>query len=134
MDSNENVHFSNFLGSVTDKRIIVNRKSGDEEILISKISSIILKTNRNYFFIFLGFIGCLVGLFLSFSGVFVGYGIAFTLFISILGFFTAISNLFGGYQIILGITGKEGSKILVGFSKHKEGKEFVQAIKRMVFK
>lgn len=134
MNSNENVQFSNSLGSVTDKRIIVNRKEGDEEIDISKISSIIYKKNRNYFFIFLGIIVFLAGILVSLSGIFVGYGIVLVILFSILGFLTAVANWFGGHQIVLGFSGKDGRKILVGSSKRKEGEEFVQAIKKSIFK
>ena len=136
MNSNENVQFSNSLGSVTDKRIIVNRKEGDEEIDISKISSIIYKKNRNYFFIFLGIIVFLAGIYffylnLRYLGV---YEIVLVILFSILGFLTALANWFGGHQIVLGFSGKDGRTISVGSSKRKEGEEFVQAIKKSIFK
>jgi hypothetical protein len=139
MELTEKLLFNNSFGSVTDKRIILNYKSGTEELPIRSISSISYIHKRNYFIVIPTFIIALylicfitiVGLAderLSGSEMFIAL-LFFLLILLIL-----IANWIGHHNIQISVGGINRKPLKFEKSKSKEGHEFVEAIKAAVIK
>jgi hypothetical protein len=130
MESTERMLFNNVFGSITDKRVILNHKNGQEDILIKQITSVSFKHERNITFAILGFIVFLLSLgslityreSLTFLGI-----IVFTTF-TIMGLLSSISNWLGHHNIVISVSGNERKPLKVEMSKTKEGKDFIIAI------
>ena len=72
METNEKILFSNSFGSVTDKRIILNYKSGTEDLPVGQITSVSYQHRRNYVFAiggFLIFLGGLIAMLANISNI-----------------------------------------------------------------
>ena len=139
LDQNEHLQFSNTFGSVTDKRIVLNYKNGSEEIPIGQITSISFQKARNKFMsIFSFLISILLIVFIIAvvnsrspeSSIFVL--IASLLFV--LSVLSGIANWIGHHNIAISAGGKDRKPIKVEMSKTREGKDFVNAIKKLLFK
>lgn len=139
LDQNEHLQFSNTFGSVTDKRIVLNYKNGSEEIPIGQITSISFQKARNKFMsIFSFLISILLIVFIITvvnsrspeSSIFVL--IASLLFV--LSVLSGIANWIGHHNIAISAGGKDRKPIKVEMSKTREGKDFVNAIKKLLFK
>lgn len=139
LDQNEHLQFSNTFGSVTDKRIVLNYKNGSEEIPIGQITSISFQKARNKFMsIFSFLISILLIVFIIAvvnsrspeSSIFVL--IASVLFV--LSVLSGIANWIGHHNIAISAGGKDRKPIKVEMSKTREGKDFVNAIKKLLFK
>jgi hypothetical protein len=134
MESNEKLLFSNSFGTITDKRIILNHKSGSEDLPIGKISSISFQRKRNYILSIVGFMFTLFGLYIILSTInSIGITQLFIIIIFILfGLLVGIANWIGHHNILLSASGKDRKPLKVEISKTNEGKEFVDAIKKVI--
>ena len=132
----ENLMFSNVFGSVTTKRISLNYKNGTEDLPIDHVTSISYKHKRN-FIIAIGScivsIGAIISLFNHTGAVDFGDG-AFIIMVFLLSLLISISCWIGHHDIIISVAGKNRKPIRVMMSKTKEGREFVEAVKKSVVK
>lgn len=139
LEQYERLHFSNLFGTVTDKRIILNYKNGSEEIPKGQITSISFQQERNMFISIFSFLISI--LLISFMAVVINSGsseggiiVLIASFLLILCVLSGIANWIGHHNIVVSAGGKDRKPIRVEMSKTREGKEFVNAIKRLIFK
>lgn len=139
LEQDERLHFSNLFGTVTDKRIILNYKNGSEEIPKGQITSISFQQERNMFISIFSFLISI--LLISFMAVVINSGsseggiiVLIASFLLILCVLSGIANWIGHHNIVVSAGGKDRKPIRVEMSKTREGKEFVNAIKRLIFK
>lgn len=134
MDTSEKSIYSNYFGSVTDKRVMLNYKSGVEDIPVSQISSISFQRKRNYFIAVSSFVLAIVLIALlllnSASGVEAIIYFVFIVFLLISG----AANWLGHHVILISAAGKDRKPLKVEMSKTKEGLLFVEAVKKIIFK
>lgn len=137
METNEQILFSNSFGSVTDKRIILNYKSGTEDLPIGQITSVSYQHSRNYVSAIGSFLICLVGFGFGFM-LLLNKGPAVVLLIIllivILALLAGIANWIGHHNIQISAGGKDRKPLKVEMAKTREGREFVDAVKRAVIK
>ncbi|MBM3456197.1 MAG: hypothetical protein FJX80_13820 [Bacteroidetes bacterium] len=136
METTEKILFSNSFGSVTDKRIILNYKSGTEDLPIGQITSVSYQHKRNYVFAigsFLITIGGLVAMLenISHTG---GAEVLIILLFVIIALLSGIANWIGHHNIQISAGGKDRKPLKAEMSKTREGREFVDAVKRAVIK
>ena len=139
LDQNEHLQFSNTFGSVTDKRIVLNHKNGSEEIPIGQITSISFQKARNTFMSIFSFLfSILIILWIvtvinsrSPEGSVIVLIASVLLIVSVL---SGIANWIGHHNIVISAGGKDRKPIRVEMSKTREGKDFVNAIKKLLFK
>jgi hypothetical protein len=139
LDQNEHLQFSNAFGSVTDKRIVLNYKNGSEEIPIGQITSISFQKARNVFMSIFSFLfSILIIVYIvtiinsrSSEGSIIVLIASALLIISVL---SGIANWIGHHNIVISAGGKDRKPIRVEMSKTREGKDFVNAIKKLLFK
>jgi len=139
LDQNEHLKFSNTFGSVTDKRIVLNHKNGSEEIPIGQITSISFQKARNIFMSIFSFLfSILIILWIvtvinsrSSEGSIIVLIASVLLIVSVL---SGIANWIGHHNIVISAGGKDRKPIRVEMSKTREGKDFVNAIKKLLFK
>ena len=132
METNEKVLFINSFGSVTDKRIILNYKSGTEDLPVGSITSVSYQHKRNYIFAIGGFlitIGGLVAI-LAVGGA----AVLIILLLIIVALLSGIANWIGHHNIQISAGGKDRKPLMAEMSKTREGREFVDAVKRAVIK
>jgi hypothetical protein len=133
MDNAEKIIYSNAFGTVTDRRVVLNYRSGTEDIPVEKISSISFHHNRNYFLA----IGSLVAIVILLLPLFVNDHIPGSIItISSLGvlFFllSGIANWIGHHNILVGVAGKNRKPLKVEMGKTREGRQFVDAVKKSI--
>jgi len=136
MAINEKMLFSNSFGSVTDKRIILNYKSGSEDLPVGQITSVSYQHKRNYFFSIGGFlisIGGLVAIFDN-SNHLGGSEVLIVLLFLIVALLSGIANWVGHHNIKISVGGRDRKPLRAEMSKTREGREFVDAVKRAVIK
>ena len=139
LDQNEHLKFSNTFGSVTDKRIVLNHKNGSEEIPIGQITSISFQKARNTFMSIFSFLfSILIILWIvtvinsrSSEGSIIVLIASVLLIVSVL---SGIANWIGHHNIVISAGGKDRKPIRVEMSKTREGKDFVNAIRKLLFK
>jgi hypothetical protein len=139
LDQNEHLKFSNTFGSVTDKRIVLNHKNGSEEIPIGQITSISFQKARNTFMSIFSFLfSILIILWIvtvinerSSEGGIIVLIASVLLIVSVL---SGIANWIGHHNIVISSGGKDRKPIRVEMSKTRDGKDFVNAIKKLLFK
>jgi len=139
LDQNEHLKFSNTFGSVTDKRIVLNHKNGSEEIPIGQITSISFQKARNTFMSIFSFLfSILIILWIvtvinsrSPEGSVIVLIASVLLIVSVL---SGIANWIGHHNIVISAGGKDRKPIRVEMSKTRDGKDFVNAIKKLLFK
>jgi hypothetical protein len=139
METNEQILFSNSFGSVTDKRIILNYKSGTEDLPIGQITSVSYQHCRNYVFVVGSFLICLGGLVTIFASIVrAGSGavnvVIVLLVIVIVALLAGIANWIGHHNIQISAGGKDRKQLKAEMAKTREGREFVDAVKRAVIK
>ncbi|MEO5641716.1 MAG: hypothetical protein ABIQ40_19840 [Bacteroidia bacterium] len=136
MDSTENVVFKNEFGNVTDKRVILNYKSGVEDIPIGQISSISLKHKRNNFFAIGSFAIAVVAIIAMLANIvrIPGAGVLIIIVIVIFAFLSGIANWIGHHEIVISTSGQNRKGLKVEMAKTKEGRQFVDAIRKAIFK
>ena len=136
METNEKILFSNSFGSVTDKRIILNYKSGTEDLPVRQITSVSYQHKRNYVFAIGGFlitIGGLVAMLANISNI-GGAEVLIILLFIIVAMLSGIANWIGHHNIQISAGGKDRKPLKAEMSKTREGREFVDAVKRAVIK
>lgn len=139
LEQDERLHFSNIFGSVTDKRIVLNYKNGSEEIPFGQITSISFQKARNTLMSIFSFLfSILITLYIvtvinsrSSEGGIIVLIASVLLIVSVL---SGIANWMGHHNIVISAGGKDRKPIRVEMSKTREGKDFVNAIKKLVFK
>jgi hypothetical protein len=139
LDQNEHLKFSNAFGSVTDKRIVLNHKNGSEEIPLGQITSISFQKARNIFMSIFSFLfSILIIVYIiaiinsrSSEGSVIVLIASALLIISVL---SGIANWIGHHNIVISAGGKDRKPIRVEMSKTREGKDFVNAIRKLLFK
>lgn len=136
METNEKIIFSNSFGSVTDKRIILNYKSGTEDLPVGQITSVSYQHKRNYIFAIGGFLICLGGLVAVFANInnIGGAEVFIILLFVIVALLSGIANWIGHHNIQISAGGKDRKPLKAEMSKTREGREFVDAVKRAVIK
>lgn len=136
MESNEKVLFRNSFGSVTDKRIILNYKRGSEDIPIGQITSVSYQHKRNYVFLIFSFFMTICGLVFLFATISNMHGVevlVILLFI-IIAMLSSIAHWIGHYNIQISAGGNNRKLLRVEMSKTREGREFVDAVKKSAIK
>ena len=136
METNDKILFSNSFGSVTDKRIILNYKSGTEDLPVGQITSVSYQHKRNYVFAigsFLITIGGLVAMLANISHI-GGAEVLIILLFIIVALLSGIANWIGHHNIQISAGGKDRKPLKAELSKTREGREFVDAVKRAVIK
>jgi len=136
METNEKILFSNSFGSVTDKRIILNYKSGTEDLPVGQITSVSYQHKRNYVFAIGGFlitIGGLVAMLANINHI-GGAEVLIILLFVIVALLSGIANWIGHHNIQISAGGKDRKPLKAEMSKTREGREFVDAVKRAVIK
>ena len=136
METNEKILFSNSFGSVTDKRIILNYKSGTEDLPVGQITSVSYQYSRNYVFAIGGFLICVGGLVAMFANIshIGGAEVLIILLFIIVALLSGIANWIGHHNIQISAGGKDRKPLRAEMSKTREGREFVDAVKRIVIK
>ncbi len=136
METNEKILFSNSFGSVTDKRIILNYKSGTEDLPVGQITSVSYQHRRNYVFAIGGFLislGGLIAMLANISNI-GGAVVLIVLLFIIVALLSGIANWIGHHNIQISAGGKDRKPLRAEMSKTREGREFVDAVKRAVIK
>ena len=136
METNDKILFSNSFGSVTDKRIILNYKSGTEDLPVGQITSVSYQHKRNYVFAIGGFlitIGGLVAMLANISQI-GGAEVLIILLFIIVALLSGIANWICHHNIQISAGGKDRKPLKAEMSKTREGREFVDAVKRAVVK
>ena len=136
METNEKILFSNSFGSVTDKRIILNYKSGTEDLPVGQITSVSYQQRRNYVFAIGGFLISLGGLIAMLTNIsdLGGSEVLIILVVIIFFLLSGIANWIGHHNIQISAGGKDRKPIRAEMSKTREGREFVDAVKRAFIK
>ena len=136
METNEKILFSNSFGSVTDKRIILNYKSGTEDLPVGQITSVSYQHRRNYVFAIGGFLislGGLIAMLANISNI-GGAEVLIILLFLIVALLSGIANWIGHHNIQISAGGNDRKPLRAEMSKTREGREFVDAVKRIVIK
>ena len=136
METNEKMLFSNLFGSVTDRRVILNYKKGTEDLPVAQITSVGYQHSRNYIFSignFLISIGGFVAMLANINEI-QGLGVLIILMIIILALLSGIANWIGHHYIQISAGGMDRKPLKVEMSKTKEGRDFVNAVKKVVIK
>ena len=136
-DKSENIILTNIFGMVTDKRVTLHYKSGTEDIPIEQITSISFLHKRNLIFAAVGFFSVIVFFVLLIvllvkesSGLFILLSVVLILF----GFLTGLANWVGHHVIIIHAEREKRKPLKVEMSRTKEGKQFVDTIKKLMSK
>jgi hypothetical protein len=136
METNEKILFSNQFGSVTDKRIILNYKRGTGDLPVVQITSVSYQHKRNYVFAIGNFLICLGGLIAIFANIsnIGGLAVLIILLFVIVSLLSGIANWIGHHNIQISVGGKDRKPLRAEMSKTREGREFVDAVKKAVIK
>lgn len=136
METEEKITYINNFGTVTDKRIIINYKTGTEEIPIGQISSVAFLHKRNYFFSIGGFAIVLLGIIEIIANLerLSGVAVLIIILFIIFAFLSGFANWIGHHTIVISTAGKNRKPLKVEFSKTHEGRQFVDAVKKAIFK
>jgi hypothetical protein len=132
MNQDETSIFNNSFGTVTNKRIVLQYKNGNEDIPIGQISSISFQRKRNHILSVGSFIIVIILLFiLSINLEHTSAVEALLLFFLIIfSLFSGIANWVGHHEILISAGGKDRKPIKVEFAKTKDGLDFVDSVKR----
>jgi len=136
MEAQEKVLFSNSFGSVTDKRIILNYKSGTEDLPLGQITSVSYQHSRNYFFAIGGFALGLIVLLATLTNLHnIGSSeVLIVLIFVIIAILSGVANWIGHHNILISAGGKDRKPLKAEMSKTRQGREFADAVKRAVIK
>lgn len=136
MENKENIVFSNSFGTVTNKRIVLNYKSGSEDLPVGQITSVAYKHKRNYFLAVGSFILCLGGLIILISQLHIigGAEVLLLLVFIVIALLSGIANWIGHHNICIGTGGKDRKPLKAEMSKTRDGRDFVEAVKKVVIK
>jgi len=136
METNEKILFSNSFGKITEKRIILNYKSGTEDLPVRQITSVSFQHERNIFFaigsILISF-GGIIAIIENFSNL-NGMQVLLILLLIVVAFLSGVANWIGHHKIQLSAGGNDRKPLKVEMSKTREGLEFVKAIRKKIIK
>jgi len=134
MSEIEHTKLENSFGLVTNKRLVLRYKNGNEEIPISKVTSVSYNHKRGYFFAIGNFSLTIVFIFILISSIntYGGSMVLILLLLSLFCLLTGIANWVGNYEIVISINGNNRKPISVPFSKTKEGLNFVNSVKKEI--
>ena len=136
MSEGEYMILQNSIGIITNKKLVLKYKNGNEEIPVSKVTSVSYIHKRGYFFAIGNFVFTailLITWFLTINQSGAVYGLVM-LIISIFSILTGIANWVGNYDIIISVNGNNRKPLSVSFSKTKEGLDLVNSIKKEISK
>ncbi len=134
METQEKHLFTNFFGSVTDKRIILNYKSGSEDLPLKQITSVGYQHKRNYIISIAALTSCvgmLIGMILGIDNL-AGIEVLIILIFVFLLFLSGLAHWIGHHHIKISSGGLDRKPLKVEMSKTREGREFVEAIKKVL--
>jgi hypothetical protein len=135
MDTSEKIIYSNTFGTVTDRRIILNHRSGTEDIPIEQISSITFQHKRNYFFAIGSFVAIAILLIPLFVNDYIPGSVTIISISGVLFFIlSGISNWIGHHNIVVSLGGQNRKPLKVEMAKTRDGRQFVEAVKKSIFK
>jgi hypothetical protein len=139
MESNEKIIYSNSFGSVTDKRIILNYKNGVEDLPIGQITSVSYLHKRNNFmaiFSFLVGVAGIIGLITLMNeyGRIGGGELIIIMILILFATLSGIANWIGHHLIIISTGGNNREPLKAEMSKTREGREFVDAVKKTIIR
>jgi hypothetical protein len=136
MDTNENVIYTNHFGTVTDKRVILNYKWGTEDIPIGQISSVGIEHKRNYFFAIGSLVATILILIFMFGNLDNIRGAETLIIVSLVLIFilSGLANWVGHHHILISTGGQNRKPLKVEMAKTKDGRQFVDAVKKVIFK
>ena len=127
MDIPEKFVYSNTFGTITDKRVFLNYKSGTESIPLDQVNTVSFLRKRNYFFA--------VGSFAAIALTPTYFANAITIIIIVLFFMiSGIANWIGHHNIIVRVGAEKKKPLKVEMAKTKDGKQFVEALKKSIVK
>lgn len=134
MKEQEVIHFQNKLGMITNKRIVLKSKSGEESILIGKISSIGYQHKRNLYGVAGSALGVLLILsfILSSGAKFNGIEALIVVGLVVVFILGGIANWVGRHYILISVDGKPIRPFKVVMADSKLGKELYLAIDRIL--
>lgn len=135
MESNEKIIFTNSFGKVTEKRIIVNLKNGNQDIPLQKIASVGFERKRRVPIAILYYV--ISGLFLyeiAIQGSLPGYLIVVITLLVIFFLLSGTAYFIGSYRINIHIEGSPIKPIKVEMAKTKAGHEFAEAVRNEIVK
>jgi hypothetical protein len=136
METTEKLIFTNQFGSVTEKRVTLNYKSGTEDIPTGQISSVSFQHKRNYFSSIIILI-ITIAIFIDIIEQLRNSSAIETVLL-ILAFLllliSCIGSWIGHHNIVVSVGGQNRIPLKVDLTKTKEGKEFFEAIKKAIFK
>jgi hypothetical protein len=134
MSEGEYIILQNSIGIITNKKLVLKYKNGNEEIPISKITSVSYNHKRGYFFAIGNFVFTAILLITCFVTINQS-GAVYCLImfiISIFSMLTGIANWVGNYDILISVNGNNRKPLSVSFSKTKEGLNLVNSIKKEI--
>jgi hypothetical protein len=136
METEEKLIFTNLFGSVSNKRIILNYKSGTEDIPVGQITSVSFKHKRNYFFAIVGYAFGIVLLGFMFFNInnLTGVEVLIIVILYVIALISGLANWIGHHNILVKTTGQNIKALKVEIAKTKEGRKYVEAVKEVVFK
>jgi hypothetical protein len=134
MSEIEHLILQNSIGTVTNKKLILKYKNGNEEIPISNVTSVSYIHKRGYFFAIGNFVFTAFLLFTCLLTInqLGGVYVLVILLISIFSLLTGIANWVGNYNIVISVSGNNRKPLSVPFSKTKEGLDLVNSIKKVI--
>lgn len=135
--SEHTIYHSNSFGKVTNKRVILSYKNGNEDIPVSQITSVSLQRRQNLVFAIGSFIAAAAVLIIAFGPGGGNWGTSQLVVIAafVIAFILAgIANWLGHHAIVISTGGQNRRPIKVEMSKTSEGIAFVDAIRKAIFK
>lgn len=136
MEYTEIISFQNTFGLVSDKRVLINYKSGQEDIPLHQVTSISMQRKKNTAIAVISFIITLLILIYMFAGIgnLSGIEVLLIIFVSAFGALVSIANWIGHHSITISASGKDRRPIRVEMAKTQEGRAFADAIRKQIIK
>lgn len=125
--------FANYFGTITDRKISLNYKSGVEVISINQVTSVSFQRKRNLFLA----ITALTVAFVFLALIFIQNNnstaeVIIYLLLFVLLLLSGIANWLGHHIILISVAGQNRKPLRVEMSKTKEGLLFVKTIQKSI--
>lgn len=123
------------MGMVTNKRVVLKYRSGEEDIPIQKITSIAFQHKRGmvgFIISLLGAIGLVIFMIVNIEKFDGGTTMIFCAAALVL-MLAAVANWIGRHYLVVSTGGKFVKPLKVEMAKTKDGKELYKAIDKAVF-
>jgi hypothetical protein len=139
MENSEKISFSNSLGSITEKRVILNYVNGSEDIPMSQITSVSFKQKQNKGLSILLFTLAIPFLFIPFiSLMYTGNlglpELLISLFLCVSCIILGVKLWIGSKAIFISVAGNDRKPLKVSSVKSEEARQFTDAIKNVALK